>query len=122
ARLFHLSGPSRAYLGDKDAQQVAVVRRMVRDLAFPVEVRACPTIREPDGLAMSSRNTYLSLEERTAAGCLHAALEDAAEAVRGGARDSALAVAAMRERVAAEPLAELDYAGVVDDDSFDEIE
>jgi pantoate--beta-alanine ligase len=122
ARLFHLIGPSRAYFGEKDAQQLAVVRRMVRDLAFPIEVQGCATVREPDGLAMSSRNGYLSQEEREAARSLYEALRAAVDAVLDGTTDAAALVAAMRARVDAEPLAMLDYAAVVDEDSFREVE
>jgi pantoate--beta-alanine ligase len=122
AKLFHLSGPCRAYFGEKDAQQLFLVRRMVRDLAFSVEVVAFPTVREPDGLAMSSRNAYLSSEERAAAACLSAALRAASDAVAAGERDARTLVEAMAERVGAEPLAGLDYAEVVDDESWDRAE
>ena len=122
ARLFHLVGESRAYLGQKDAQQVAVVRRMVRDLAFLVEIVACPILREPDGLAMSSRNIYLDPEERQAALCLSRALRAAVSAVEDGERFVERIVQAMRERIAREPLATLDYVAVVDDDTFREID
>ncbi|MGQ0669085.1 MAG: pantoate--beta-alanine ligase [Actinomycetota bacterium] len=121
APLFNLIGPCRAYFGEKDAQQLAVVRRMVRDLAFPVEVAACPTVREPDGLALSSRNAYLSAEERDAAGCLFLALTEAAELARGGERDGAALVAAMAREIGATPLARLDYAAVVDEETFEEV-
>jgi pantoate--beta-alanine ligase len=119
AKLFHLSGPCRAYFGEKDAQQLFLVRRMVRDLAVPVEVVGCPIVREPDGLAMSSRNRYLSSEERGAASCLSAALRAASEAVGRGERDPEILAEAMAERVRAEPLATLDYAAVVDDETWD---
>src|SRR5437588_5002635 len=119
ARLFHLVGPARAYFGRKDAQQLAVVRHMVRDLAFPVEIAAVPILRESDGLAMSSRNAYLSAEERAAAACIPAALAAAEDAVRGGARQAPEVLAAMRGPVDREPLAELDYVAVVDGDTFE---
>jgi pantoate--beta-alanine ligase len=122
ARLFHLIGASRAYFGEKDAQQVAVVRDMVRDLAFPIEIAACPIVREPDGLALSSRNVYLSPEERRAAPCLYEALTAAADRVAGGARGAGAILGAMRERIDAEALAELDYAAVVDEETFEEVE
>ena len=122
AKLFQLSGPCRAYFGEKDAQQLFLVRRMVRDLAFPVEVVGCPTVRERDGLAMSSRNVYLSSQERAAAACLSAALRAASEAVASGERDAGTLVEAMAERVGAEPLAGLDYAAVVDDETWDRVE
>ena len=121
ANLLHSVGPSRAYFGEKDAQQFAVIRSMVRDLSFPVEVVACPTVREPDGLALSSRNRRLTPEQREAAGCLFLALSEAAELARAGERDAAKLVAAMAREVGATPLARLDYAAVVDDRSFEEV-
>ena len=121
ARLFHLIGPSRVYLGEKDAQQLAVVRAMVRDLAFPVEVRGVATVREPDGLAMSSRNTYLSATERGAARCLYEALRSAVDAALAGETDAPAIADEMRRRIEAEPLASLDYAAVVDEESFEDV-
>ena len=121
ARLFGIAGGSRAYFGEKDAQQLAVVRRLVRDLAYPVEVVACPTVRDPDGVALSSRNARLSPSERDAAGCLFLALSEAAELARRGERDAAVLVAAMAREIGGTPLARLDYAAVVDDDAFEEI-
>ena len=118
AKLFNIVGPCRAYFGAKDFQQLAVVRRMVRDLSFPVEVVGCPTVREPDGLAMSSRNAYLTPEQREAAPVIYRALRAGAAAIAAGERDPQ----AVRELVAgiieAEPLAELDYVEVVDADSL----
>lgn len=121
AKLLHAVGPARAYFGEKDAQQVAVIRRMVLDLSFPVEIAVCPTVREPDGLAMSSRNRRLTPEQREAAGCLFLALSEAAELARAGERDAAKLVAAMAREVGATPLARLDYAAVVDAETFDDI-
>ncbi|HEY6678426.1 MAG TPA: pantoate--beta-alanine ligase [Actinomycetota bacterium] len=121
AKLFDLVGPSTAYFGEKDAQQLAVIRRMVRDLSLPVEVRGCPTVREPDGLATSSRNAYLSPEQREAAGCLFLALSEAAQMARGGERDAASLVAAMAREIGATPEARIDYAAVVDDETFEEV-
>lgn len=121
ARLFNLIGPSSAYFGEKDAQQLAVIRGMVRDLGFPIDLVACPTVREPDGLAMSSRNADLSGEEREAAGCLFLALAEAAELARGGERDAAKLVAVMAREIGATPLARLDYATVVDEETFEEL-
>jgi pantoate--beta-alanine ligase len=114
AKLFNLSGPCRAYFGEKDFQQVVVVRRMVHDLSVPAEVIACPTVREPDGLAMSSRNAYLSPDERLAAPVLHRALLSGADQIAAGERQVDTVVATMGSIVADEPLAELDYVAVVD--------
>jgi pantoate--beta-alanine ligase len=118
-RLFSVVGPSAAYFGEKDAQQLFLVRRMVEGLELPVTVVDCPTIREPDGLAMSSRNAYLSPEEREQAGCLFLALSEAAELSRAGERDPAVLVAVMAREAGATPLASLDYAAVVDEATFE---
>ena len=122
AKLFGLVGPARAYFGEKDAQQLAVIRRMVADLDMPVEVVACPTVREPDGLALSSRNTYLSPEERQAARCLYEALARAAWLVEGGERDANVLRAEMAKRIGAERLASLDHVAVVEESTFEEID
>jgi pantoate--beta-alanine ligase len=121
AKLFHAVGPCTAYFGEKDAQQLFLVRRMVADLSFPVEVVGCPTVREPDGLALSSRNRYLSPEEREAAGCLFLALSEAAELARKGERDAAALVAAMAREIGATEGVRLDYAAVVDEATFEEV-
>lgn len=118
-RLFDVVGPTAAYFGEKDAQQLFLVRRMVEQLDLPVTIVDCPTIREPDGLALSSRNVYLTPEEREQAGCLFLALSEAAELSRGGERDPAVLVAAMAREVGATPLASLDYAAVVDEATFE---
>jgi pantoate--beta-alanine ligase len=107
-------GPCRAYFGEKDFQQVAVIRQMVRDLSIPVDVIACPTAREGDGLAMSSRNAYLTEPERAAAPVLHASLLVGRLAIDAGERDAGRVRALMHELIEAEPLADLDYAEVVD--------
>jgi pantoate--beta-alanine ligase len=94
---------------------------MVRDLSFPLEIVACPTVRDPDGVAISSRNARLSPEQREAAGCLFLALSEAAELARGGERDAAVLVAAMAREIGATPEARLDYAAVVDEARFEEV-
>jgi len=111
-KLFNLAGPCRAYFGEKDWQQLRVVRRLVADLSFPVEVVACPTVREADGLALSSRNVKLSPDERRAATVLYRALSTAAIAGAAGECDVRLLMVNM---VAKEPLATLDYAEVLPD-------
>lgn len=121
AKLLHAVGPCRAYFGEKDAQQLAVVRRLARDLSFPVEIVGCPTVREPDGLALSSRNRLLSPEQRAAAGCLFLALSEAAELARGGERDAATLIAVMAREIGATREARLDYVAVVDDETFEEM-
>ena len=114
AILFDLVGAEHAYFGQKDAQQVLVVRRMAIDLAIPTEVIACPTVREPDGLALSSRNVHLSQAERAAAPVLRRALLDAREAWAAGERSAEVLRERMRARLATEPLADVDYVSVAD--------
>jgi len=118
AKLFAIAGPCRAYFGEKDFQQLAVVRRMVRDLSFPVEVVGCPTARELDGLALSSRNAYLTGEEREAAPVVYRALRAGVASILAGEDDPAAVRSLMAQIIEAEPLARLDYAEVVDADSF----
>jgi pantoate--beta-alanine ligase len=118
AKLFAIVGPSRAYFGEKDFQQLAVVRRMARDLSLPVEVVGCPTVREHDGLAMSSRNSYLTADERGAAPVVYRALRAGLAAILAGERSPAAVRTLMGQIIEAEPLAQLDYAEVVDADSF----
>ncbi len=119
ARLLEVAGPSRVYFGEKDAQQLFLIRRMVAELELPVEVIACPTVREPDGLAVSSRNVFLSPAERDHAGCLFLALTEAASLARGGERNARVLVAAMAREIGATPLAALDYAAIVDERTFE---
>jgi pantoate--beta-alanine ligase len=119
AKLFAIAGPCRAYFGEKDYQQLLVVRRLAADLSLPVEVVACPTVREADGLACSSRNVYLSADERRAAVVLHRALTAAASAVIAGSqRDGDHLRATMAAAVAAEPMATLDYVEVADPETL----
>ncbi len=110
AKLFAIAGACRAYFGEKDYQQLQVVRRMARDLSFPVEVVGCPTVREADGLAVSSRNVHLSQAQRRAAPVLHRALLAGRERLEAGERDRATVARAMRDEIGGEPLAALDYA------------
>ena len=121
-KLFSIVGPCRAYFGRKDAQQLAVVTRMAADLNLPVEVVGCPLVRDPDGLAMSSRNAYLQPEERAAALVLSRALRDAADTVVGGERDAARIAALVRATVATEPLVALEYVDVRDAYELTEVE
>jgi pantoate--beta-alanine ligase len=118
AKLLMIVGPDAAYFGEKDAQQLRIIRRMARDLHFDCAIVGCPIVREPDGLAMSSRNAYLAPEERRAAPVLHRALEAGADLVRAGERDAARVVARVREVLAVEPLARVDYVEAVDDESL----
>ena len=120
-KLFASIGPCAAYFGEKDAQQLEVIRRMVRDLSLPVDVRGGPIVREPDGLALSSRNRLLSSEQREAATCLFLALSEAAELVRSGERETARLVAAMAREIGATSHARIDYVTVVDERSFEEV-
>ncbi len=121
AKLFNILGPDRAYFGQKDLQQFVVIRRMARDLNFPVELVRVPTVREPDGLAMSSRNAYLSTEEREAARSLHAGLGRFEDLAANGERDAGVLMEAVAEPVIAEPLATLDYVSIVDADTLDDV-
>jgi pantoate--beta-alanine ligase len=117
-KLLGAAEPDRAYFGQKDAQQVAVVRRLVRDLDIGVEIRVVPTVREPDGVALSSRNVYLTVEERAAARSLSAALRQAVAAYAEGERDPERLRGILVARLRAEPLVEVDYAEVVDPATF----
>lgn len=121
-KLFNIVQPDRAYFGQKDAQQLAVIRRMVRDLNFNLEIIGCPIVREEDGLAKSSRNTYLSPEERQAATILHKGLTKGEELVRGGEKNAATVVNAIREVIETEPLAKIDYVEMVDFDNIQPVE
>ncbi len=121
-KLFNIAEADVAYFGQKDAQQVAVIRRMTEDLNMNVKIVAVPIVREPDGLAMSSRNKYLAPAQRQAALVLSRSLERAASLLAAGERDSALILAAVRELIDQQPLAEIDYVSLVDPLSLAAIE
>jgi len=118
SKLFNIVKPDAAYFGQKDAQQVAVIRRMVQDLNMDLEIVPVATMREPDGLAMSSRNVYLSPEERQGALVLSRSLRMAQEQVAAGERDMAALRAAMQAMIEGEPLAQVDYVAIVDYDTL----
>jgi pantoate--beta-alanine ligase len=122
ARLLNLTRPQRAYFGQKDAQQVIVVRRMVKDLALTVQIEAVPTVREPDGLALSSRNIFLSIEERQAATVLSRALFRAQESFEWGERDANRLRQIVRDMVDLELLIRTDYVSVADASTLDELD
>jgi pantoate--beta-alanine ligase len=121
AKLFNIVGAERAYFGQKDAQQTIVIKRMVHDLNMPIEIVICPTQREADGLAMSSRNTYLDAEHRRAAPVLYRALCAAKEAFDRGERDGNQLRSIMRAIIEAEPLAKLDYVSAADATTLEEL-
>ena len=121
-KLFNIVRPERAYFGLKDLQQCAVIRRMVRDLAFPVEIVAGPTVREADGLAMSSRNAMLKPEERAQAVCLRRALDEAQRLYRAGERSARTLEIAMRAVIAVSALARVDYIELVDDETLEPVD
>jgi len=121
-KLLHGVPADRAYFGQKDFQQTVVVRRMVRDLGMPVEVRVMPTVREPDGLAMSSRNAYLNAEERVQALCLSTALKEAQRLYAEGRTDADALREAMRRTIAEAPLARPDYVEIVDRETLEPLQ
>ena len=122
AKLFNAVQADKAYFGQKDAQQAAVIRRMAADLNFPVEVIVCPTVREADGLAMSSRNTYLNPDERKAATVLYRSLTEARSLYEGGVRSAQALRQAVSATIASEPLARLQYVSCADYDNLQEQE
>ena len=114
SKLFHIVAPDRAYFGQKDAQQLAIIKRMVRDLNFDIEIVGCPIVREADGLAKSSRNTYLNPEERKAALVLSKAVGLGQELIQKGERNADVIVEKMKQLIKEEPLAKIDYVQAVD--------
>jgi len=114
AKLFHILPADIAFFGEKDYQQLAVIRQMVRDLDIPIEIVGCPTVREPGGLAMSSRNAYLTSAQRNQATCLSRALFDAAESIRAGRRNVAAIVEGIREGIVSAGPAQIEYVDIVD--------
>ena len=122
SKLFNIVLPDRAYFGEKDAQQLAIIRRMVKDLNFGTEIVSCPIVREPDGLAMSSRNLYLSPEERKAALSLSRSLSAAKELMRKGEKDSVKIREAIVAGISSEPLVKIDYAEIVDSADLSPVE
>ena len=121
AKLFNGVQPHKAYFGQKDAQQVAVIRKMTRDLNFPIEIVVCPIVREPDGLAMSSRNVYLDSEQRQAATVLFLSLNAARDLFEKGERNAETIRGKVREVLAGEPLAEVQYVSCADYDTLEEL-
>lgn len=122
SKLLNIVTPDKAYFGEKDAQQVAVIKRMVRDLNIDVEIVACPIIREEDGLAKSSRNTYLSAEERKAALVLSRSLEIAKDTLKNGERDAKKIKEFILNELNKEPLAKIDYVEIIDSDSLESVD
>jgi pantoate--beta-alanine ligase len=121
SKLFNIVEPDRAFFGQKDAAQAAIIRRMVRDLNFPVEIVVCPIVREADGLAMSSRNTYLDAQQRQSALALYRSLTRVQQHVDQGEHDPATLVRAGKQVVAQEPLVRLDYFEIVDSEMLDPV-
>ncbi len=123
AKLFNIISPTRAYFGQKDFQQTVILNRMSQDLNFDVNIIVCPTIREPDGLAMSSRNAYLNTEQRSAARILYRCLSAAAEAIKSGTASGGQIRTLMKETLASEPLiTQIDYASLYDPETLEEVE
>ena len=122
SKLFNIVTPDRAYFGQKDAQQLIIIKKMVKDLNFGIEIVGCPIIREADGLAKSSRNTYLNDEERKAALCLSKSIKKAKELVAGGNNDAISVINEMKAVINAEKLAKIDYVEAVSEDTLEPVE
>ena len=121
SKLFNIVTPDRAFFGQKDAQQLSIIRKMVRDMSYDIEVVGCPIVREPDGLAKSSRNTYLSPEERQAALILSGAVALGRQMVEDGEKDAGAIVEAMKEKIGTEPMAVIDYVEAVNLDTLEPV-
>lgn len=121
-KLFNVAQPDAAFFGEKDYQQLVVIQRMVQDLDIPVEIVACPTVREPDGLAISSRNAYLDADQRSRATSISAALHEASEAVRQGEQDAQRLIADARRRIARTGAVDIEYVEIVDPDTLEAME
>lgn len=122
SKLFNIVTPDKAYFGEKDAQQLCVIRKMVKDLNFDIEIIGCPIIRESDGLAKSSRNTYLNGEERKAALCLSRSLEIGKQLIESGETNADAVVSAVRAEIEKEPLSDIDYVEIVDLNNLETLE
>lgn len=118
AKLFNVVLPDVAYFGQKDAQQAAVIRRMVADLRMPLQIKVCPTVREPDGLAVSSRNKYLSADQRKDAACIYKSLDRCRQMIEAGVRDAGQIIAEMRKILEAVPSVEVEYVSLVEAESL----
>lgn len=121
SKLFNITTPDNAYFGQKDAQQLAVIKRMVKDLNFDINITGCPIVREEDGLAKSSRNTYLNKEERKAALVLHRAITCGQSLVNNGERNASVVINRMKDIINAEPLAKTDYVEIVDMNTMESV-
>ena len=121
-KLFNIVGPDRAYFGQKDAQQLAVIKRMVKDLNMPLEIVGCPIVRESDGLAMSSRNTYMNVEERNAALILSKSIALGQKLIEEGETKASVVVEKMTELLKSEPMADVEYVNVVDNLTMEDID
>jgi pantoate--beta-alanine ligase len=122
-KLFNLAQPTRAYFGLKDYQQTLIIRKFVKDLDIPVDIVLCPTVREPDGLAVSSRNSYLSPYERQAAAVLYRALSQGERSIKKGERNAGAVSGAMRDLLSGAPeVAQIEYAGVYDPETLEDLD
>ncbi|GAA0090332.1 pantoate--beta-alanine ligase [Paraclostridium bifermentans] len=121
SKLFNIVNPDKAYFGQKDAQQLSIIKQMVTDLNFDIEIVSCPIVRETDGLAKSSRNTYLSKEERQASTIINKSLKKAKALIKSGERDSKNVIDFIKNEISKEPLAKIDYVSIVDNNTMKNI-